>query len=103
MVYAAAGFAPADVSAEALIVRGVLVAAFPLALIGAGVVDRDALKRLRARAAARGAPPALRTGGTGVTLARRRDRSSRHRPTVGRRILPRKGWNACRLCILFSV
>ena len=69
VVYAAAGFAPADVSAQALIVRGGLLAAFPLALIGAGVVDRDALKWLRARAAARGAPPPLRTGGTGVTLA----------------------------------
>ena len=49
-------------SAEALIVRGGLLAAFPLALVAAGVVDRDALKRLRARAAARGAPPPSEPG-----------------------------------------
>ena len=57
IVYGAAGFAPTDISAEALIVRGSLLSAFPLALLAAGVVDRDALRRLRARAAARGAPP----------------------------------------------
>ncbi len=55
-IYAAAGFAPADVSAEALVVRGGLVAAFPLALVAAGVVDRKALRRLKARGAARRAP-----------------------------------------------
>ena len=57
VLYAASRFAPADISAEALIVRGGLLAAFPLALLAVGVVDRDALRRLRARAAARGAPP----------------------------------------------
>ena len=62
VVYAAAGFAPADVSAEALIVRGGLLAAFPLALVAARVVDRDALKWLQARAAARGAPPPSEPG-----------------------------------------
>ena len=61
-VYAAAAFAPADVSAEALIVRGGLLAAFPVALVAAGVVDRDALRRLRARATARGAPPPSEPG-----------------------------------------
>ena len=62
VLYVAAGFAPADVSAEALIVRGGLLAAFPLALVAAGVVDRDALRRLRARAAGRGAPPPSEPG-----------------------------------------
>lgn len=56
IVYAAAGFAPADVSAEALVVRVGLLAAFPLALLAVGVVDRDTLRRLRARATARRAP-----------------------------------------------
>ena len=62
VLYVAAGFAPADISAEALIVRGGLLAAFPLALVAAGVVDRDALRRLRARAAGRGAPPPSEPG-----------------------------------------
>ena len=70
VVYAATGFAPADVSAEALIVRGGLLAAFPLALVAAGVVDRDALRRLRARGHRARRAAALRTGGTGVTVAR---------------------------------
>ena len=62
VVYGAAGFAPADISAEALVVRVGLLAAFPLALIAVGVVDRDALRRLRARVAARGAPPPSEPG-----------------------------------------
>ena len=62
VLYVAAGFAPADVSAEALIVRGGLLAAFPLALVAAGVVDRDALRRLRARATGGGAPPPSEPG-----------------------------------------
>ena len=63
VVYSASGFAPADISAEALVVRVGLLAAFPLALLAAGVVDRDALRRLRARTAARGAPPSSEPGG----------------------------------------
>ena len=62
-VYAASGFAPADISAEALVVRVGLLAAFPLTLLAAGVVDRDALRRLRTRTAARGAPPSSEPGG----------------------------------------
>ncbi|MXZ71421.1 MAG: lipopolysaccharide biosynthesis protein [Acidobacteria bacterium] len=60
--YGAAGFAPADVSAEALLVRGGLLALFPPALLLAGVVDRDALRRLRARAAGQSAPPPSEPG-----------------------------------------
>ena len=63
VVYSASGFAPADISAEALVVRVGLLAAFPLALLAAGVVDRDALRRLRARTAARSAPPSSEPGG----------------------------------------
>ena len=55
--YGAAGFAPADVSVEALLVRGGLLALFPPALLVASVVDRDALRRLRARAAGHAPPP----------------------------------------------
>ena len=62
ITYAASGFVPADVSAEALIVRGGLLAAFPLVLIAVGVVDRDALRQLGARVAARGAPPPSEPG-----------------------------------------
>ena len=53
---------PEHFPAEALIVRGGLLAAFPLALVAAGVVDRDALRRLRARATTRGAPPPSEPG-----------------------------------------
>ena len=79
VVYAASGFAPADISAEALVVRVGLLAAFPLALLAAGV-------RGSGRAAAPAGPDrrarrtaVLRAGRTGVSIARASHMRSRSR------------------------